>query len=125
MPEPRDRAKVVLVASVVLTIALYVIPWGWYLAYPLILLSTVPLPLILVSTVPHGMGHGVAALLVGGKWHSFRMWSTASGVAFVSSPLGIRSALVSAGGLVGPAIAAGLGFFFARREKTARIFFAV
>jgi hypothetical protein len=115
MSDARDRAKIVLVASVVLTLALYVIPFGQYVAYPLVLLST----------VPHEMGHGTAALLVGGRWSSFHMWANGSGVAYVAAPLGVRSAIVSAGGLVGPAFAAAFGFLFARREKTSRIFFGV
>ena len=50
-----QRARLVLLASVVLTVLLYVVPYGRYVAYPLMLLST----------LVHEMGHGVANLVVG------------------------------------------------------------
>ena len=47
------RARITLLLSVVVTIALYAVPYGWYAAYPL----------MLISTVVHEMGHGIAALM--------------------------------------------------------------
>ena len=51
--KPAERARLVLLATVILTALLYVVPYGRYVAYPLMLLST----------LVHEMGHGVAALL--------------------------------------------------------------
>ena len=65
------RARWTLVISAAVTIALYAIPQGHYVAYPL----------MLISTVVHEMGHGIASLLVGGDFIDFRMWSNGSGVA--------------------------------------------
>jgi hypothetical protein len=105
-----------LVASVAVTAALYVIPFGGTLAYPLVLLST----------IAHEMGHGVTGALLGGSFESFRMEWDASGVALVSGVGGrIARALVSAGGLLGPAVAAALGFVFAREPRRAKIFLTV
>jgi hypothetical protein len=109
------RARWVLLASIGVTAVLYLVPYGWYAAYPL----------LLISTAVHELGHGVAAWLVGGSFHQFVMHPDASGVALTSvrSPLG--AAVMAAGGLVGPAFGAGLGFVAARRPRSARIFLAV
>lgn len=81
-----------------ITIALYVIPNAWYLAYPL----------MLISTVVHELGHGIATLLVGGDFQHLHMFSNGSGVAHNAGVgAGAARAFVSAGGLCGPAVAAG------------------
>ena len=109
--KPSERARLVLLVSLVLTVLLYVVPYGGYLAYPLMLLST----------LAHEMGHGVAALLVGGSFHRFEMWPDGSGVAVWSGEVGpLRRALVAAGGLVGPAVAAAVGFAVGRTIRGAR-----
>lgn len=108
--QPRDRARLVLAASVVVTALVYVVPYGELVAYPLILLST----------VAHELGHGVAALLVGGGFHRFQMWPDGSGVALTSAGAGLAQAFVAFGGLVGPAIVAAVGFAVGRTARGAR-----
>ncbi len=109
--KPTERARVVLLVSVGLTVLLYVVPYGGYLAYPLMLLST----------LAHEMGHGIAALLIGGSFHRFQMWPDGSGVATWSGEVGAMSrALVAAGGLLGPAVAAAVGFAVGRTIRGAR-----
>lgn len=111
-----DRAKAFLIASVVVTLALYFIPYGRYIAYPLMLLST----------LAHEMGHGIAAVLVGADFESFKMWSDGSGVAlWRGHPGRLASGFVAAGGLVGPAIVGALCFALARRERIAQITLSV
>ncbi len=108
---PAERTRLVLLLSVGLTALLYLIPYGGYLAYPLMLLST----------LVHEMGHGVAALLVGGSFHRFEMWPDGSGVAVWSGDVGpVSRALVAAGGLLGPAVAAAVGFAVGRSIRGAR-----
>lgn len=108
----QERAPAFFFISVIVTVLLYVIPYGRTIGYPLVLLST----------LFHEMGHGFAAVLVGGDFHEFKMWSDGSGVA-LSSGVGsaFGRAFVSAGGLVGPALAAGIGLLMARNQKSARI----
>lgn len=107
-----DRAKLFLVVSVVATFALYMIPSGRYIAYPLMLLST----------LAHEMGHGVAALLTGNDFEQFQMWSDGSGVArWRGDPGRFARAFIAAGGLVGPAITSAFCFVLARRAKVARV----
>ncbi len=106
-----DKARLVLVVSIVATAILYVVPYGELLAYPLMLLST----------LAHEMGHGIAALLVGGSFHRFVMWPDGSGTAVWSGEAGrLSRALVAAGGLVGPAFAAAIGFAVGRTTRGAR-----
>ena len=101
-----------LVGAVTLTIALYVVPYGHYVAYPLVLLST----------YAHEMGHGVTALLVGGEFDAFVMAPDGSGVAYLRVPESrLARAATSAGGLIGPALLATAFFGLAKRSKTAHI----
>lgn len=101
----------VLLASLVITAVLYLVPAG----------ELVARPLVLVSTLVHELGHGVAALLVGGDFLRLEVFSDASGVATTAVRPGWRQAWVSAGGLVGPAVFAALGFALARRPTWARV----
>ena len=97
----RRKAKKALYVSVALTLLLYVIPFGNFIAYPL----------MLFSTVVHELGHGLASLAVGGSFKQMVVFSDGSGVAtHTDAGGGISRALVSAGGLVGPAVVAGLAF---------------
>lgn len=105
---PSQRTAAYLALGVVVTLALFWIPGGYYVAYPL----------MLISTVAHEMGHGLAALLVGGRFESLKMWPNGSGVAAWSAAVGsLGRAIVAAGGLVGPALAAALAFWAGREAK--------
>ncbi|MBL91027.1 MAG: peptidase M50 [Myxococcales bacterium] len=106
------RLRWILLISVAITVTLYhTPPWGPRLAYPLMLLST----------LAHEMGHGLMGILVGGDFESFKMWSDGSGVARVTGYNGrIAAALVSAGGLCGPAVVAALFFALCNKDKWAK-----
>lgn len=106
------RARNALLWSGAITLALYLIPYGNYVAYPLLLLST----------LVHELGHGIAAVIVGGNFERFVMHADGSGVAmWTHNGLGgMARAFVSAGGLCGPAVGAALCFFMARRTSWAR-----
>ncbi len=112
----RRRTKSALIWSIVLTVALYLVPMGQLLAYPLVLLST----------LVHELGHGVAALMVGGRFERFVMFPDASGVAQTTGVAsGWARAIVCAGGLVGPALGAGVAFVAARRAVWSRVLLTV
>jgi hypothetical protein len=103
--------KKVLLLSIGITLILYLVPYGHYVGYPL----------LLISTLVHELGHGVAAMLVGGDFQQFHMYADGSGVAFWRGDVGRTArAFVAAGGLVGPPVAAAFGFMAARRSSTAR-----
>ncbi len=107
-----SRALWILLASVGVTVLLYTVPYGHTVAYPL----------LLISTLVHELGHGVAALLVGGSFSKFVMYPDASGVATIGGLSTIGFALSAAGGLVGPAVGAAIGLVCARRPISARWF---
>jgi hypothetical protein len=110
-PATRTRADLFLVVSIVVTVLLYVVPYGHTIGYPLMLLST----------LAHEMGHGIAGWLVGGSFDSLVMWPNGSGAARVATSGGrVARAVVSAGGLVGPAVAGAVGFALATRAGLAR-----
>ena len=95
------RSAVVVASSVAATGVLYLVPALHVIAYPLLLLST----------FVHEMGHGLAALLVGGEFHQFTMYADGSGVATMAIPMtAFSSAFSSFGGLVGPAVVGALLF---------------
>lgn len=114
--EPTQQARLVLLVSLVTTLLLYIVPHGRYLAYPLMLLST----------LAHEMGHGVTAMLLGQSFERFEMWSDGSGVAYWSGQIGrFRMAMVAAGGLIGPAVVAAIAFVSGRQGRHARRTLAV
>ncbi len=107
----RRRTKAALLWGIVLTLMLYVVPFGEWLGYPLILLST----------LVHELGHGIAAVLVGGRFERFAVFPDASGIAYTTEiPAGWPRAVVAAGGLVGPSVTAGLAFLCARSAAWSR-----
>lgn len=106
-------ARTVLILSALATLVLYNVPFlGRILARPLVLLST----------VAHEMGHGLTALLLGGRFQRFEMWANGAGLAEMDlTGFGrIRQGLTLAGGLVGPAVAAAVCFYLGRSTQGAR-----
>lgn len=109
---PASGARKVLLVSAAITLALYMVPYGRFLARPL----------LLISTLAHEMGHGITALLLGGRFQRLEMWSSGAGVAHIDlTGFGrVREGLALAGGLVGPAVAAALCFTLGRTGRGAR-----
>lgn len=104
-----DRAFLVLAALV--TVALWQVEWGQRALYPF----------TLFATYAHELGHGLTALLLGGRFEELTLYLDGSGVAAWRGNFGpIRRAAVAAGGLVGPAFF-GAGLFVVSRRISARI----
>jgi len=105
------RARWALAGSAAVTFALYLIPYGQYIVYPL----------LLISTLVHELGHGIAAVLVGADFVEFKMWKDGSGVALHTVPdSDAARAFISAGGLCGPAVAAAAMVSAAQNHTWAR-----
>ena len=99
-----------------LSLTLHHIPYGVYLSYPL----------LLISTVAHEMGHGLMALLLGGHFQALEMHADGSGVAHYSGEFGpVSVAIVAAAGLLGPALAAWVALWAAQKAERARLGLAV
>lgn len=110
--ETQKRAFIALVIAAAITVLLFVIPYGHYVIYPL----------MLFSTFAHEFGHGLSAWLMGGEFLYFRIWPDGSGVAAHRGHYGdFSKAFISAGGLVGPAVLAGIYFLIGRREELSRV----
>ncbi len=109
--KPALAPLAVLLASVVMTVTLYWVPYGDAIGYPL----------ILFSTLIHELGHGTAALLVGGSFESLTIGTDGSGLARWSAHASrLDIAVIAAGGLLGPAVFACTMFFFGRHASGAR-----
>jgi hypothetical protein len=110
---PRRQAAIVLLGSVAITLAMFVIPspentW-WLLA-----------PFRWLHIYVHEFGHGVAALLAGGRFDRFEMF-TYSGLAHTQVAGDLANAFVCAGGLCGPAVVGGAFLATGRHPRLARI----
>jgi MFS family permease len=110
---PRRQATIVLLGSVAVTLAMFLIPspehtW-WLLA-----------PFRWLHIYVHEFGHGIAALLVGGVFDHFEMY-TYSGVAYTAVTGSLATAFVCAGGLCGPAVVGGVFLATGSNVRWARL----
>lgn len=110
-PPNRGTSRAVLVLAAVVTAVLWQIPtYGDLVLYPFTLLAT----------FAHEMGHGLTALLLGGRFESFVLYPDGSGLAAWRGDLGrVGRALVAAGGLVGPSVAGASLLALSRRPSRA------
>ena len=108
-----DKNMIACFFITALVIGLYFIPNGWYVLYPF----------MLIYTFVHEMGHGIAALIVGGEFDKFVMWPDGSGTAFsrLIDPTRFSRAFVAFGGLIAPAIMAAICLILGRSGKSSRI----
>lgn len=113
---PAARLRLALMASATVSVILYTLRGvGEILAWPFAILAA----------LVHELGHGVAGLLVGGTFERLQVWPNGSGVTEVEGLGRLGVAIMAAGGLVGPAIAAAVGFYLARTARGARGFLIV
>lgn len=113
MRDKTDRhTQALLAGSMLVTLLLYfVIPYG----------RDIGRPLLWLSTLVHELGHGVAAVLVGGEFLKFQMWWDGSGVATHRGHYGAFSrAFISMGGLLGPPFAAAVGLWLGGKRERAK-----
>jgi len=115
-PAAHDPAKagprrVVITAAILVLVVARLIPFGGTILYPFTLLTT----------WVHEMGHGLAALMVGGHFRELEIFADASGLAYTAVPLGWKDAFVCAGGLLAPPIVGAAILGFVHGEKRARI----
>ncbi len=94
----------------------------WQLPY----FGIIQYPLMLLGTWFHEMGHGLTALLVGGKFLYLEIYENGGGVAVsdVSSsylPYPFARSLTAAGGLLGPAIAGAILITSSKHSNSTKI----
>ena len=101
------RTAIVVAAALVFVIGAYV-PFGNEALYPL----------TLFTTWVHEMGHGITALVLGGRFDELKMFWDGSGWAASGD---VREALISAGGLLAPPFIGALLIAVIHGPKRARI----
>ena len=110
---PRS-AMIACIVIMILVVALYFVPYGWYVLYPF----------MLIYTFIHESGHGIAGEIVGGDFKKFEMWSDGSGMATTSIPIDtghFAKAFIAFGGLIAPAIMAAIFLIMGRSGRASRI----
>ena len=105
-----------LIGAAVATITLWQVPYGHYILYPFSILAT----------WFHEMGHGLAAIFLGGDFLKLEIFANGSGRATYTYSgdlfLGrFGRAIVAAAGLLGPPIAGAILILASRSFKTASI----
>lgn len=112
IPSPNqgdDRLYAFFWTAVAISLLLPRLPYGRRLLYPFALLGT----------WAHELGHGVAAVFVGGSFERLLIYPNLGGTAYSSGVGRLGKAVVAAGGLLGPALAGGLFILLGSREGSA------
>jgi hypothetical protein len=112
--EERKRRAWTLAALAVGSILLWQTYWGSLLLYPFTILAT----------WFHEMGHGLAAILTGGRFEQLAIYADGSGVAqsFISADASVFShAFISAAGPLGPPVVGALLIVASRYRRATRI----
>lgn len=102
-----------LLLAAFITVALWQLPFGNFVLYPFTILAT----------WFHEMGHGLTAIALGANLDRLSIFRNGSGLAHISGHIALGalgSALVSAGGLMGPPIAGGFLLIMSRTRNSAR-----
>ena len=96
-------------AAVAISVILPRLPYGRTLLYPFALLGT----------WAHELGHGLTAIVVGGRFKRLEVHRNLDGLAFSSGLGGMGRAVVAAGGLLAPAVVGGAFIVLGSRQVTA------
>lgn len=96
-------------AAVAVSVILPRLPYGRLALYPFALLGT----------WAHELGHGLTALVAGGRFKRLEVHRNLDGLAFSSGVGPFGRAVVAAGGLLAPAVVGGLFIVLGSREATA------
>lgn len=91
---PSKRLVGAFAIAVLASVILGLVPWGRTIIYPF----------ALVATWAHEMGHGIGALVTGNGFEELELYSSLGGQALISGADGWSQVVVSAAGLLGPAI---------------------
>ena len=103
--------RTLLILSTAATVLIWQLPYGRQVLYPLTLLAT----------FAHEMGHGLTALLLGAQFDQLLLHADGSGMAvWHGNPGRIATALIAAGGLVGPTVAGITLLLLSRSPRFAR-----
>jgi len=104
-------SRKLLILALALIALIWQLPHGHQILYPF----------TLFATAAHELGHGLTALLFGARFEALFLHADGSGMAvWQGSPGRIGTALIAAGGLLGPTLAGTLLLLAARNARRAR-----
>ncbi len=110
----KSKAALSLIAAALIFWFMPLLPYG----------DVIVRPFQLLSTYIHELGHGLGALVQGGKFLELKIYANGSGLAPVSHlQPGWGIALVAASGLLAPAVAGGLFILAGRSDRIASFVF--
>jgi hypothetical protein len=110
-PEHASPREALIIAAIVVIVFRLFVPFGGTILYPF----------TLFATWVHEMGHGLAAIAVGGSFSKLEIFWNASGLASTTTGAGWQRAVVCAAGLLAPPILGTSILTFARGPKRASI----
>lgn len=113
-PPSTARRNAILIAAGVYLATVAFVPFG----------STLLYPLTLFTTWVHEMGHGITALVCGGRFSYLEIRANAGGTAWASAAHGWPDALVAAGGLLAPPLLGAIILATVHGPRRARYFLA-
>ncbi|MCA9664918.1 MAG: M50 family metallopeptidase [Myxococcales bacterium] len=111
MADQQTSYKRAFWGAVIVTLVLWIIPFGGLVIYPFSLLAT----------WAHELGHGITALITGGSFHGLELTAGLGGLAATKPAGAASSALISVGGLVGAPILGAIIVALGARERLARV----
>jgi type IV secretory pathway TrbD component len=114
-PIPPSSRGALLLAVLAYLVIKGIVPFGRLFLYPFTLLAT----------WVHEMGHGVAALLVGGGFDHLDVYADASGLAFTTTTHPWQEGIVAAAGLLAPPFVGAVLLAVSRGPRRARVVTAV
>lgn len=106
---PRERLIAAFALAVMASIVLGFVPYGRTIIYPF----------GLFATWAHEMGHGIGALVTGNSFLELELYRSLGGQALTAGADGWSQVVVSAMGLLGPAILGALVMIAGSRTRTA------
>lgn len=105
----RQQLLTVFGVAVAASIGLGLVSWGGTIIYPF----------RLFATWAHEMGHGLAAIVTGNSFLELELYRSLGGQALIGGADGISQVIVSAGGLLGPALLGAIVMIAGSRVRTA------
>ncbi|MFO0628474.1 MAG: M50 family metallopeptidase [Polyangiales bacterium] len=109
-PSAASARGALLLAALTLVLVERYVPHGRVVLYPF----------VLFATWVHEMGHGLAALVMGGAFSRLDVYADASGLAHIQVPRGPASGVTAVAGLLAPPVLGGLMLAVARGPRRAR-----
>jgi len=113
MTKNRSRPLVLLLLAALVFFVLSRIPFGNYIQWPF----------VIITTFIHEMGHGLTAIILGGELVKVEIYQNASGVAWTRVLPGWQQAAVAAGGLLAPSIAGSVFILAGRTPRASSLVF--